>query len=80
MARIALKRQGGVCEICGVSPATEPHHVIYPAWGAFDTPGNLKGVCHECHTNEEAKRRPVKERPAGVVAAASAESEEDSAA
>jgi len=39
----------GRCELCRESPATEPHHLIYPAWGTFDTTANFLMVCHPCH-------------------------------
>jgi 5-methylcytosine-specific restriction endonuclease McrA len=60
MARaIAFRRAGGKCEDCG-APATEVHHFQpapnkYPVWGAFDTPGNLRVICHECHSREHGK-------------------------
>ena len=43
------QRSGGVCEWCGLSPAVEPHHVVYCRWGEVDDEFNLLDVCHECH-------------------------------
>lgn len=42
-------RAGGKCERCEARPPTEPHHLRYPPWGAFDVPENLLAVCHPCH-------------------------------
>lgn len=51
----AWRRDDGKCVHCG-NPATEVHHARYPEpWGAFDTPGNLESVCHECHCRLEGK-------------------------
>jgi hypothetical protein len=43
------QRSSGICEWCGVRPATEPHHVVYCRWGEIDDEFNLLDVCHECH-------------------------------
>lgn len=42
-------RAGGACENCGERPPTEPHHLRYPPWGAFDVPENMIAVCNPCH-------------------------------
>jgi hypothetical protein len=44
-----FERAGGKCERCGLRPPTEPHHLRYPPWGAFDVPENMIAVCHPCH-------------------------------
>jgi hypothetical protein len=46
---LVMLRSRGKCEVCGVRPPTEPHHLRYPTWGTFDVPENLLAVCHECH-------------------------------
>ena len=50
-----FERAGGSCERCGERPPTEPHHLRYPPWGAFDVPGNLLAVCHSCHCEIHGK-------------------------
>jgi hypothetical protein len=51
----AMRRARYICEDCTTARATETHHVHYPAWGAFDTPSNLRAVCHDCHCIAEGK-------------------------
>jgi hypothetical protein len=46
--KAAWRLTGPQCEQCGAI-ATEMHHARYPAWGAFDTPGNMRALCHQCH-------------------------------
>lgn len=46
---------GGKCEKCETETKLEPHHVLYPAWGAFDTPSNIRMICHACHCMEHNK-------------------------
>ncbi|OLT24355.1 hypothetical protein BJF79_13505 [Actinomadura sp. CNU-125] len=50
-----FERAGGSCERCGQRPPTEPHHLRYPPWGAFDVPENLLAVCHGCHCELHGK-------------------------
>jgi three-Cys-motif partner protein len=50
-----MRRAGGVCERCKKRPATEPHHLRYPAWGTLDVPENMIAVCHECHCTLHGK-------------------------
>lgn len=45
----AMSRNGGICELCQASKASEVHHRIYPRWGTFDDPEGLIAVCHQCH-------------------------------
>lgn len=52
-----MRRAGNVCEVCCRRAATEVHHINYPEWGTFDTPGNLKALCHECHCKAHNKAR-----------------------
>ena len=59
MRAIAIEREPlRLCGKCHERPATEAHHEQYPVRGAFYTPGNLIGVCHECHCEEERVKRP----------------------
>jgi hypothetical protein len=64
---VAMRRAGSRCEECD-APATEVHHhriqgvadeqpgaPDYPAFGTFDSPANLKPVCHACHCRLEGK-------------------------
>ncbi len=45
---LVLKRCGGVCEGCGVAPATEVHHRHYDhLFNEFLF--ELLGLCHDCH-------------------------------
>jgi len=53
--RTAIKRADGICEECLAAPVTEVHHETYPAWGAFDSPSNMKAVCHSCHCEKHGK-------------------------
>lgn len=53
--REVFERAGGRCEKCGARPPTEPHHLRYPPWGAFDIPTNLVAVCHPCHCDFHGK-------------------------
>lgn len=50
-----FERAGGLCERCGKRPPTEPHHLRYPPWGAFDVPENLIAICHQCHCDIHGK-------------------------
>lgn len=55
--RVVMDAAGGVCQSCGVAPATEVHHRFYPAWGTFDRPEYLLPVCHACHCVIERKEQ-----------------------
>jgi len=57
-ACVAARRAlvGEACEECGEAPASEPHHIDYPAWGAFDTPANIRLLCHACHSKHHVQR------------------------
>ena len=48
-------RADGKCERCKQRPPTEPHHLRYPPWGAFDVPENLIAICHQCHCEIHGK-------------------------
>lgn len=50
-----FERAGGSCERCRQRPPTDPHHLRYPPWGAFDVPENLIAVCHQCHCEIHGK-------------------------
>lgn len=50
-----FERANGLCERCGLRPPTEPHHLRYPPWGAFDVPSNLIAICHQCHCDAHGK-------------------------
>lgn len=53
---LVLKRCGGVCEGCGVKPATDAHHISY--YHLFDEfLFELLGLCHDCHEKIEAEKR-----------------------
>lgn len=51
----SIRGAGGSCERCQCRPPTEPHHLRYPPWGAFDVPENLIAVCHPCHCEIHGK-------------------------
>jgi hypothetical protein len=53
--RLVFERAAGKCERCADRPPTEPHHLRYPPWGAFDIPTNLLAVCHRCHCDIHGK-------------------------
>jgi hypothetical protein len=38
-------RSRGICEGCGVQPATEKHHRLYRSRGGHDTTANLLDLC-----------------------------------
>lgn len=50
-----FRRAAGLCERCKQRPPTEPHHLRYPPWGAFDVPANMLAVCHPCHCDIHGK-------------------------
>lgn len=50
-----FERAAGVCERCRRRRPTEPHHLRYPPWGAFDVPENLIAICHQCHCEIHGK-------------------------
>ena len=57
---LEVKRQreiiaGGLCELCNKRRCDEPHHLIYPPWGTFDTIDNFIMVCHRCHCSIHGK-------------------------
>ncbi len=57
---LVLKKCGGVCEGCGVKPATEVHHHHYTH--LFDEfLFELAGLCHGCHERITKERREHKE-------------------
>lgn len=57
---LVMKRCGGVCEGCGVKPATEVHHHHYEH--LFDEfLFELAGLCHGCHECITVERRERKE-------------------
>ncbi|MEM7779453.1 MAG: hypothetical protein AAF697_03560 [Pseudomonadota bacterium] len=45
---LILKRCGGVCEGCGIEPATEVHHLSYEHF-MEEFLFELVGLCHSCH-------------------------------
>lgn len=53
--KVVFERADGLCERCKSRPPTEPHHLRYPPWGAFDVPENLLAVCHPCHCEIHGK-------------------------
>jgi 5-methylcytosine-specific restriction endonuclease McrA len=51
----AMRKANHRCVECG-ERATEVHHTQYPKpWGTFDTPANLKPLCHACHCQIHGK-------------------------
>jgi hypothetical protein len=48
------ERSGGVCERCGLAPATDPHHLRY---GPDPDPEKILHVCHPCHCELEGKEQ-----------------------
>lgn len=51
----ALKRANHRCTECG-EQASQVHHIRYPKpWGTFDTPDNLRPICHACHCKIHGK-------------------------
>lgn len=54
-----FNRAKGICEICKVNIATEPHHIAYSHWyaGDVDVPENLVAVCHQCHCRIHGKEK-----------------------
>ena len=55
--KAAFDRAGGRCERCRGRPPSEPHHLRYPPWGAFDIPTTLIAVCHRCHCDIHGKAK-----------------------
>lgn len=43
--RLVLQRCLGLCEGCGIRPATEMHHRLYRSRGGLDTAANLLHLC-----------------------------------
>lgn len=52
-----IRMCGGLCEDCGDTGLLQPHHEKYPAWGSFDTPSNIRMLCHECHCRRHDKEQ-----------------------
>lgn len=50
-----FQRAAERCERCEVRTPTEPHHLRYPPWGAFDVPENMIAICHPCHCEIHGK-------------------------
>ena len=53
---LVFKRCGNVCEGCGLSPATEAHHLTYRHFGN-ELLFELLGLCHACHERIHAEDR-----------------------
>lgn len=73
---LILKRCGGVCEGCGVAPATEAHHVTYRHFGnefLFE----LLGLCHGCHDRIHAEDASAAEENGGYEEGTDWEIEEE---
>lgn len=58
--RLIRKRSGGICEICGSSPATDAAHRKPRSQGGLWSPSNLLDACHGCHMNNHANPNAAK--------------------
>ena len=55
--RRMILRRNPLCEICGMSPANEVHHLQRRKDGGTDELDNLQCLCKSCHSKETAKER-----------------------
>ena len=45
----ALKRDEGLCLVCGKPAHKEPHHIKYKSEGGGDVVENVGSLCYDCH-------------------------------
>lgn len=79
LRRRILRRDAGICHVCGRPGADEVDHVVPASQGGTDDPGNLAAIhddpCHRAKTAREAnaakptRKRPTEQHP-GLVSAA----------
>jgi len=74
LRRIVLRRDAGVCQLCGLTGADRVDHIIPKCRGGSDHPSNLQAVhqhpCHDRKTASEAATpwrhrtaRPIERHP-----------------
>ncbi|BDZ52474.1 hypothetical protein GCM10025867_47150 (plasmid) [Frondihabitans sucicola] len=56
--RLIRLRSWGICERCGVKPASEAAHRVGRGVGGNWDPSNLLDLCHDCHA--ENHREPAR--------------------
>lgn len=52
---IINERSGGVCEICGLAPATDAAHRKPRSQGGLWSPSNLLAACRPCHAGNHSQ-------------------------
>lgn len=60
LRKLVLRRDAGICHVCGKPGATDVDHVIPFGEGGTDEPSNLAPIhprpCHQLKTQQEAAR------------------------
>jgi len=56
--RLALKRDGNCCVICGSDDRVQVHHIIPYRYSRSHAIENLVSLCRRCHSREELKVNP----------------------
>ncbi|MTK11872.1 MAG: HNH endonuclease [Clostridiaceae bacterium] len=57
LAASVIKRDAGMCHICGKPGADTAHHLIEKRDGGTDDPRNLRAVHRECHNKAHPYRK-----------------------
>ena len=56
LRKLVLDRASGQCELCGVRPPQDVHHIRYPKRFDDDHPDNLLALCGKCHEKQHGIR------------------------
>ena len=56
LASSVIRRDAGICHVCGKPGATVAHHLVEKRDGGTDDPRNLRAVHPACHNREHGRR------------------------